>query len=196
MSTDFKEKTQFHEVQFFNESKQIRTVKYLTSHKEEKRSINVCDLINHVERSTNYNQILFDFFMQCGHADKLSLTILSGYLEKKSLINFIRYYNELEIYLRKRDFFVELTELGFLNIRLMSKFNSTGYLELTFNKNGKVDYLTLDKEFDPREKKTFVMRGYIETSSILRKSYKFNRLLCLLNHMDLESKEFRLNLIE
>ena len=86
--------------------------------------------------------------------------------------------------------------MGFLNIRLMSRHKNTGYLELTFNKNGKVDYLSLDKEYDPLERKTFVMRGYIETSSILKKSYKFNRLLCILNHMDLENKEFNWNFID
>jgi len=79
---------------------------------------------------------------------------------------------------------------------LLSKHHNTGYLELTFNKNGKVDYLSLDKEYDSLERKTFIMRGYIETSNILSKSYKFNRLLCILNHMDLEKKGFNWNFID
>src|SRR5690606_34939094 len=109
-------------------------------------------------------------------------------LERNSLVNFIRYFNELEYYFKKREFYIELTELGFINIRLMSKNHNTGYIELTFNKNGKVDYISLDKEYDPLEKKTYVMRGCIETSDRLQKSYKINRLMSILRHLDLENK--------
>lgn len=196
MMIDFKEKIQFNDVHIFKETENIKSVKYLSKSLDQKRSINVGYLIGYIESNNNYNQILFNFFQQCGYENNLCENFLDSYLEKKSLINFIRYFNELEIFLKKRDFFVDLTDLGFLNIRLMSRHKNTGYLELTFNKNGKVDYLSLDKEYDPLERKTFVMRGYIETSSILKKSYKFNRLLCILNHMDLENKEFNWNFID
>ena len=123
-----------------------------------------------------------------GYEACLSEEIFEKSLERNSLVNFIRYFNELEYYFKKREFYVELTELGFINIRLMSKNHNTGYIELTFNKNGKVDYISLDKEYDPSEKKTYVMRGYIETSDRLQKSYKINRLMSILRHLDLENK--------
>lgn len=188
MIINFKEKVQFTEVHIFKETKNIKSVRYLSKVIDEKRSINVSDLIGYIESNSDYNQMLFSFFQQCGYENNLSENFLDSYLEKKSLINFVRYFNELEVFFKRRDFFVDLTDLGFLSIRLMSRHKNTGYLELTFNKNGKVDYLSLDKEYDPLERKTFVMRGHIETSNILKKSYKFNRLLSILNHMDLENK--------
>lgn len=176
-SSNFKEISNFNEYHYDN-----------FKIEEIKRSINVSFVLNSIKNYKSYNHFIFNFFQESGYESSLSEEILDKSLEKNSLINFIRYFNELEYFLRKRDFYVDLTELGFLNIRFMSRNRNSGYLELVFNKNGKVDFVSLDKEYDPLEKKTYVMRGYIETSDRLQKSYKINRLMSILRHLDVENK--------
>lgn len=177
------------EVSYFKEINILREINYDIQQIEDiKRSINVKLVLSSINKYHTYNHFIYNFFSSIGYESCLSEEIFEKKLERNSLVNFIRYFNELEFFLKKREFYVDLTELGFLNIRLMSRNQNTGYMELIFNKNGKVDYLSLDKEYDPLEKKTYVMRGHIETSDRLQKSYKINRLMSILRHLDLENK--------
>ena len=173
----------------FKEISLLKKINYDIQKIEEiRRSINVQIVLKSLHNYESYNHFIYKFFHDMGYEACLSEEIFEKSLERNSLVNFIRYFNELEYYFKKREFYIELTELGFINIRLMSKNHNTGYIELTFNKNGKVDYISLDKEYDPLEKKTYVMRGCIETSDRLQKSYKINRLMSILRHLDLENK--------
>ena len=173
----------------FKEISLLKKINYDIQRVEEiQKTINVQLVLKSLHTYKSYNDFIYSFFHGIGYQDCLSKDIFENNLERNSLVNFIRYFNELEYFFKKREFYVELTELGFINIRLMARNHNTGYMELTFNKNGKIDYISLDKEYDPLEKKTYVMRGYIETSDRLQKSYKINRLMSILRHLDLENK--------
>ena len=173
----------------FKEISLLKKINYDIQRIEEiQKSINVQLVLKSLHTYKSYNDFIYSFFHDIGYQDCLSKDIFEKNLERNSLVNFIRYFNELEYFFKKREFYVELTELGFINIRLMARNHNTGYMELTFNKNGKVDYISLDKEYDPLEKKTYVMRGYIETSDRLQKSYKINRLMSILRHLDVENR--------
>ena len=135
---------------------------------------------------TKFDVLISRFFIKKGFYDELSSDFRGSVLEKKSLLNFARYLEQLNPFLNKGDFYLEVTQDNFLKLRLFSQ-NHFGILELVFHSNGVVNYLLLDKEYDSSEKKTFVMRGGVETSSKLSKSYKLNRLLFSLRFIDLYS---------
>ena len=135
----------------------------------------------------NYYIFLFKFLNDSGYSDIIVDDSTDKSLEKNSLINFIRYFQEIDKVLNRREAFLNVNDLGFITLRLMSKNDNSGYLELAFNKNGKIDFLSLDKDYDPLERKTYVFRGSIETSNRLQKSYKINRLFSILRYLDTEN---------
>lgn len=197
MSLKYKTSIDIVNFHFAEITKPNNTIKYVDDFIiESRKSINVKMVLAELNRESNYTYFLFDFFKQCGYEDKLSENLINLSLEKKSLVNFIRYFNHFEKIFYKRDFMVDLNECGFLNIKLMSKNNKPGYLDLTFSNNGKVNFLILDRDYDPKERKTFVLRGYIETSDRLKKSYKINRLLSILHHLDTEESLHSMHYID
>lgn len=197
MSLKYKTSIDIVNFHFAEITKTNNTIKYVDDFIiESRKSIDVKMVLAELNRKSNYTYFLFDFFKQCGYEDKLSENLINLSLEKKSLVNFIRYFNHFEKIFYKRDFMVDLNEYGFLNIKLMSKNNKPGYLDLTFSNNGKVNFLILDRDYDPNERKTFVLRGYIETSDRLKKSYKINRLLSILHHLDTEESLHSMHYID
>ncbi len=151
------------------------------------RSLNIHMVLNSINNEKNYYIFLFKFLNDSGYSDIIVDDSSAKSLEKKSLINFIRYFQEIDKVLNKREAFLNINDLGFITLRLMSKNDNSGYLELAFNKNGKIDFLSLDKDYDPLERKTYVFRGSIETSDRLQKSYKINRLFSILRYLDAEN---------
>lgn len=135
---------------------------------------------------TNYALFAYNFFKDIEYLKYLSDDFFDKKLEKKSLINFIRYFNDINFYLKNRSLIIDIDNNGFLNFKLFSNNKNRSYLDLTFNKNGQVEYLILDKDYDPLENKAFVMRGNVETSDRQSKSYKIHRLMCVIRHLDLE----------
>lgn len=105
--------------------------------------------------------------------------------DKYSALNFLKYSEDLFVFYSERKCDLVLDENGILTMRLLS--SRSAYLSLTFERNGKVSFVSLDKEYDPAEKKTYVMRGTIETSNLSKNSYKIKRLLSVLNFFDMES---------
>lgn len=197
MSLNYKTSIDIVNFHYAEITKSNNTIKYVDDFiiKSEK-SINIKMVLDQLKYQNDCKLFLIDIFKQCGYEDKISENLNNLSLEKKSFINFIRYFNFFEKVFYKRDFIVDLNDSGFLNLKLMSKNNKSGYLDLTFSNNGKVNFLILDREYDPKERKTFVLRGYIETSDRLKKSYKINRLLSILHHMDAEKSLHAMNYIE
>lgn len=151
------------------------------------RSLNISMVLNSINNEKNYYIFLFKFLNDSGYSDIIVDDSTDKSLEKNSLINFIRYFQEIDKVLNRREAFLNVNDLGFITLRLMSKNDNSGYLELAFNKNGKIDFLSLDKDYDPLERKTYVFRGSIETSNRLQKSYKINRLFSILRYLDTEN---------
>lgn len=151
------------------------------------RSLNIHMVLKSINNEKNYFIFLFKFLDESGYSNIIVDDSADKSLEKNSLINFIRYFQEIDKVLNRRKAFLNINDLGFITLRLMSKNANSGYLELAFNKNGKIDFLSLDKDYDPLERKTYVFRGSIETSDRLQKSYKINRLFSILRYLDTEN---------
>ncbi|KJV43898.1 hypothetical protein VH96_09815 [Acinetobacter indicus] len=151
------------------------------------RSLNIHMVLKSINNEKNYFIFLFKFLDESGYSNIIVDDSADKSLEKNSLINFIRYFQEIDKVLNRRKAFLNINDLGFITLRLMSKNANSGYLELAFNKNGKIDFLSLDKDYDPLERKTYVFRGSIETSDRLQKSYKINRLFSILRYLDMEN---------
>lgn len=151
------------------------------------RSLNIHMVLKSINNEKNYFIFLFKFLDESGYSDIIVDDSADKSLEKNSLINFIRYFQEIDKVLNRRKAFLNINDLGFITLRLMSKNANSGYLELAFNKNGKIDFLSLDKDYDALERKTYVFRGSIETSDRLQKSYKINRLFSILRYLDTEN---------
>jgi hypothetical protein len=132
------------------------------------------------------NQILYDLFRKYKLENYISEDFLKRKLNRNSTINFFRYFNNIIKHIYKRNFYLDVDNLGNINLQIYAKNQERSYLDLVFENDGQVSYLCLDKKFDKSETKTFVMKGQIETSNKLSKAYKINRLLFLILYLDYE----------
>lgn len=144
----------------------------------------LCDSINFINTT---EKIPYSFYMNFFNKINKDLILpeenqkelLSG-LEKRSFVNFLRYYKEL--YELSRLNYIIFSKFlvidnGILMLEINNKFENIT-LELKFLTNGKVDFLSMDNDkIEENEKQCYIMRGTLSTSTKLRKSYKMKRLL-------------------
>lgn len=157
------------------------------------KNLDVKAFLMRMIHETNYSLFAYNFFKETEYLKYLSDDFFDKKLEKKSLINFIRYFNDIDCYFKNRNLIIDIDNNGFIKFKLFSQNKDESYLDLTFNKNGHVEYLILDKSYDPSENKAFVMRGNIETSDKQSKSYKIHRLMVIIRHLDLEDGFYFMN---
>ena len=143
-------------------------------------------LISLLNESQDISSILYEILQQNGLHNSISEDFLEKKVNRKSTINFFRYFNYIIKYISNRSIFLDIDNSGNINLQIYAKNREKSTLDLVFDNDGKVSYLCLDKNFDKSELKTFVMRGKIETSNKLSKAYKIDRLLFLLIYLDYE----------
>lgn len=144
----------------------------------------LCDSINFINTTEKIPYSFYmDFFNKINKdlilPEENQKELLSG-LEKRSFVNFLRYYKEL-YELSKLNYIIFskflVIDNGILMLEINNKFENIT-LELKFLTNGKVDFLSMDNDkIEENEKQCYIMRGTLSTSTKLRKSYKMKRLL-------------------
>ena len=144
----------------------------------------LCDSINFINTT---EKIPYSFYMDFFNKINKDLILseenqkeLLSALEKRSFVNFLRYYKEL-YELSKLNYIIFskflVIDNGILMLEINNKFENIT-LELKFLTNGKVDFLSMDNDkIEENEKQCYIMRGTLSTSTKLRKSYKMKRLL-------------------
>ena len=91
----------------FKEISLLKKINYDIQKIEEiRRSINVQIVLKSLHNYESYNHFIYKFFHDIGYESCLSEQIFEKSLERNSLVNFIRYFNELEYYFKKREFYV------------------------------------------------------------------------------------------
>lgn len=91
--------------------------------------------------------------------------------------NFQRYLHSLKPYLDKHKYHLNVNK-GIISLR----FETTNFsLLLTFLNNGKVSFLSLDRDFSNDKSLCYIFEGELSTSNLVNKSWKINRLLTILD---------------
>ena len=96
---------------------------------------------------------------------------------EKSKNNFQRYLPYLKVYLGKHVYHLNVNK-GIISLRFKTDNFS---LLLTFLTNGKVGFLSLDRDFSDDEHLCYIYEGELSTSNLVSKSWKINRLLTILD---------------
>jgi hypothetical protein len=104
-----------------------------------------------------------------------SLTSLNP--NEKSKNNFQRYLPYLKSYLDKHTYHLNVNK-GIISLHFETDNFS---LLLTFLTNGKVGFLSLDRDFSEEEQLCYIYEGALSTSNLVSKSWKINRLLTILD---------------
>lgn len=103
----------------------------------------------------------------------------SLYLNEKSKNNFQRYLPYFKPYLDKHKYHLNVNK-GFISLR----FETTNFsLLLIFLTNGKINFLSLDRDFSDSDDENlcYIYEGKLSTSNLVSKSWKINRLLTILD---------------
>jgi len=96
---------------------------------------------------------------------------------EKSKNNFQRYLTYLKTYLDKYTYHLNVNK-GIISLHFETDNFS---LLLTFLTNGKVGFLSLDRDFSDDEHLCYIYEGELSTSNLVSKSWKINRLLTILD---------------
>lgn len=142
-------------------------------------------LFNELKSDISPTDVLYESFSKIDYLKYLSEDFKEKKSNKNSVINFVRYLQQVSYFISNRTTLIDINNKGQILLSFQCSNKSMTRLDLVFNENGKVDFVSLDKEYDIKEKKTFVLRGSIETSDIFSKSYKIQRLLVMLKYLDI-----------
>ena len=96
---------------------------------------------------------------------------------EKSKNNFQRYLPYFKPYLDKHTYHLNVNK-GIISLHFETDNFS---LLLTFLTNGKVGFLSLDRDFSDDEHLCYIYEGELSTSNLVSKSWKINRLLIILD---------------
>ena len=96
---------------------------------------------------------------------------------EKSKNNFQRYLPYFKPYLDKHTYHLNVNK-GIISLHFETDNFS---LLLTFLTNGKVGFLSLDRDFSEEEHFCYIYEGKLSTSNLVSKSWKINRLLTILD---------------
>ena len=96
---------------------------------------------------------------------------------EKSKNNFQRYLPYFKPYLDKHTYHLNVNK-GIISLHFETDNFS---LLLTFLTNGKVGFLSLDRDFSEEEQLCYIYEGTLSTSNLVSKSWKINRLLTILD---------------
>ena len=96
---------------------------------------------------------------------------------EKSKNNFQRYLPYFKPYLDKHTYHLNVNK-GIISLRFET---SDFSLLLTFLTNGKMSFLSLDRDFSEEESLCYIYEGELSTSNLVSKSGKINRLLSMLD---------------
>ena len=104
-------------------------------------------------------------------------SLTSLHPNEKSKNNFQRYLPYLTSYLDKYTYHLNVNK-GIISLRFET---SDFSLLLTFLTNGKMSFLSLDRDFSEEESLCYIYEGELSTSNLVSKSGKINRLLSMLD---------------
>ena len=96
---------------------------------------------------------------------------------EKSKNNFQRYLPYLKPYLDKHTYHLNVNK-SIISLRFET---SDFSLLLTFLTNGKVNFLSLDRDFSEEENLCYIFEGELSTSNLVSQSWKINKLLTILD---------------
>ena len=96
---------------------------------------------------------------------------------EKSKNNFQRYLPYFKPYLDKHTYHLNVNK-GIISLHFETDNFS---LLLTFLTNGKVGFLSLDRDFSEEEQLCYIYEGKLSTSNLVSRSWKINRLLTILD---------------
>lgn len=96
---------------------------------------------------------------------------------EKSKNNFQRYLTYLKTYLDKHVYHLNVNK-GIISLHFETDNFS---LLLTFLTNGKVGFLSLERDFSEEEHLCYIYEGKLSTSNLFGRSWKINRLLTILD---------------
>lgn len=152
--------------------------------KESLSKVEFLEFFKKLQGNVNPTVLLYESLNNINCLEYLSEDFVEKESNKKSVVNFVRYLQQVSFFISKKRTIIDINNKGQVFLSFQCKNKSLTRLDLTFNENGKVDFISIDKEYDSREKKTFVLRGSIETSDMFSKSYKIQRLLMMLKYLD------------
>lgn len=104
-------------------------------------------------------------------------SLTSLHPNEKSKNNFQRYLPYLKSYLDKYTYHLNVNK-GIISLRFET---SDFSLLLTFLTNGKMSFLSLDRDFSEEESLCYIYEGELSTSNLVSRSWKINRLLTILD---------------
>ena len=130
-------------------------------------------VVNQVGESTNLETKSIMNSLKVDNAESL----ISLNPNEKSKNNFQRYLPYLKPYLDKHVYNLNVNK-GIISLHF-EKDNFS--LLLTFLTNGKVGFLSLDRDFSDDEHLCYIYEGKLSTSNLVSKSWKINRLLTILD---------------
>lgn len=105
------------------------------------------------------------------------VSLVSLHPNEKSKNNFQRYLPYLKPDLDKHVYHLNINK-GIISLHFETDNFS---LLLTFLTNGKVGFLSLDRDFSEEEHLCYIYEGKLSTSNLVSKSWKINRLLTILD---------------
>lgn len=107
-------------------------------------------------------------------------------IDEYSLLNLQRYGLVLQKYMNSHhQFTFDLDSKNCIILQITTTNNPT-ILSLTFQRNGLVDFLSIESFDHQQESKPFYLKGTIETSNNKRYAYKLERLLGMLDVLTYE----------
>lgn len=113
--------------------------------------------------------------LKTGNGEYNSLASLNP--NEKSKYNFQRYLPYLKPYLDKHTYHLNVNK-SIISLRFET---SDFSLLLTFLTNGKVNFLSLDRDFSEEENLCYIFEGELSTSNLVSQSWKINKLLTILD---------------
>lgn len=104
-----------------------------------------------------------------------------------SIVNLKRYRFALQKYMNSHhQFTFDLDSKNCITLQITTTNNPT-ILSLTFQRNGLVDFLSIESFDNQQESKPFYLQGTIETSNNRKYAYKLERLLNMLDVLTYEN---------
>ena len=108
-------------------------------------------------------------------------------IDTYSIINLKRYRFALQKYMNSyHQFTFDLDSKNCITLQITTTNNPT-ILSLTFQRNGLVDFLSIESFDNQEESKPFYLQGTIETSNNRKYAYKLERLLNMLDVLTYEN---------
>lgn len=147
------------------------------------------DIIKHEEEYDTFFEKFKNEYDQYHLLKNLNYQDINNY----SFINFLRYYTHLVDFLRYNRYSTMVCS-DTLSIIFESKKELSVSLQLTFQSDGCVRFLSLDKDHPKKDEVgNYSIEGYFSSSSSIYKNYKIKRLLSIISQPSISPMLFPLS---